>query len=152
MSPDLLALGLAVLWGAVSLPLVWLNPLRYDEVATKVLVYAAAPFIFFSVIFVISVVVGMRGRSQTREKAINKIQKADGALRSFIVSSGPAWANKQTYALSLLTGATDALEGGDHKKAEILAQRLITMVEIHSSGKENAPTRFSESGRVEAMI
>ena len=55
--------------GAVSLPLVWLNPLGYDEVATKVLVYAVAPFIFFSVIFVIiGVVMGMRRRGQIRDE------------------------------------------------------------------------------------
>lgn len=153
-----LAVVLSVLWAASAVSLAWFNPMNYkqDEVATKALVYVVAPFIFFSAILVVaSVLKSMRGRSQTRDEAIKKIEKADVALQSFIGSTGSDWDSKRTYARSLLNDARDALKAGDHKNAERKAQWLITLVKNHSAQmtKITGGTEPVErSGRIDATI
>lgn len=122
MSLDLLALGLAVLWGAVSLPLVWLNPLGYDETATKVLVYAVAPFIFFSVIFVIiGVVMGMRRRGQIRDERSASLQsrlmELNYRLRRRMTNHSDEHAANE-FIFGLYRKAINAFENEKHSVAE----------------------------------
>ena len=154
MSIDL-AIGISILWGAVSIPLSWLNPLKFsnDEIATKILVYGLAPFIFFSVVFF---VIGafMRRRSQ-RDEAGKKLKKAEMMYRT-LIANGKYYrtlpVEYQKEARRLYGVASDALEKGAHEEAGIKAQQLITLIRNRQPSRFELDRQVGERGGIEGMI
>ena len=134
------ALGFSVIWAAVSLPLAYLNPLKFpdDEKTTRVLVYTVGPFMFFSALFFVVNFMksGQRGRQEERkqlkESLINLREKTDELIR-----------NNNPGAFGLYVDAQRALESGNNKMAKI---RMRQIREWHQREK---PGRSSE---VESMI
>jgi len=80
------ALGFCVLWAAVSIPLAYLNPLKFsdDEKTTQVLVYVVGPFMFFSALFFVVNFMksGQRGRQEERMRlASTTLEGIENAYR-----------------------------------------------------------------------
>jgi len=134
------ALGFSVIWAAVSLPLLYFNPLKFpdDEKTTKVLVYVLVPFMFLSAIMVVVNFMksGQRGRQEERkqlkESLINLREKTDELIR-----------NNNPGAFGLYVDAQKALESGNNEMAE------IKMRQIREWHRREKPGRSSE---VERMI
>ena len=144
------ALGSSVIWAAVSLPLLYLNPLKFpdDEKTTSVLVYVVGPFMFLSVILVI--VNFMRRRSQTRDEARKMYLKADLMYQSLRDSEYYLTlpAEYKNEAGRLFGHTLDAVGKGAHEEAKISAQQLITLI-------RNRPTArmgLRQRGDIEEMI
>ena len=122
-----LAIGISLLWGAVSLPLTWLNPLKFsnDEFATKILVYAVAPFIFFSVVFfVIGAVKSMRRtRGQNRDSLRLRLADTARSLEAYAQNDPAGNKNFKAFVEGIIKEAGQAIESGKHIVAEERLQK-----------------------------
>ena len=145
------ALGSSVIWAAVSLPLLYLNPLKFpdDEKTTSVLVYVVGPFMFLSVILVI--VNFMRRRSQTRDEARKMYLKADLMYQSLRDSEYYLTlpAEYKNEAGRLFGHTLDAVGKGAHEEAKISAQQLITLIRNRQRQKSR---QDRQRGDIEEMI
>ena len=146
------ALGSSVIWAAVSLPLLYLNPLKFpdDEKTTSVLVYVVGPFMFLSVILVI--VNFMRRRSQTRDEARKKVRLADKMYQLLRADSEyylTLPAEYKNEAGRLFGHTLDAVGKGAHEEAKISAQQLITLIRNRQRQKSR---QDRQRGDIEEMI
>ena len=148
-----LTLVLSVLWGAVAVPLAWLNPLNYkqDEVAAKVLVYTVAPFIFFSVVFFVIGAVKSMSRRQERkqlESRLYDVQEKAQALYDKDNSQVRALFNKARIAL--LRGDH---EGARRRMGEIEGMFNPSYAEFNPGVKRvSYASRITSEGGIRGMI
>jgi hypothetical protein len=136
----LMAFVLTVLWAAISLPLQIFNPLKFsdDEKTTGVLVYVVAPFIFFSGILIVAIV--MRKRSQTREETRGIVEEAELKMRKFTQSKEtPLQGGLLAY--KYYVQAKEAFEKGAHEEAERYAGRINDLVKYEVSRERRAGPR-----------
>lgn len=145
MSIDDLAIGISILWGAVSLPLAWLNPLKFsdDELARKILVYIVAPFIFFSVVFFVIGAV-RRTRGQKRDSLRAKLNDTFRNLDVYAQNDEDGNKEFKAFVEGILEKAGQAIKRGKHKVAEELLLDANNFVQIR---RLVGPERPIEPGR-----
>jgi hypothetical protein len=126
----LMAFVLSVLWAAISLPLLYFNPLKFsdDEKTTRVLVYVVGPFIFFSAILLVANF--MRKRSQIQLEKLRDVDWKTAELVKWAemkLKNGPVNRYKDDAIAEFRTfirEAREAVRVGDKEKADDYMYRI----------------------------